>query len=152
MLREMLSDALKTAQKAKDSQRIQTLRLIRAAIKDRDISLKGEGKDAVDEGGIIEILSKMIKQRNESIKAYEEGGRLELAEQERQEIEIVQEFLPPQLSDTEIKKVCEDAVKELKAESLKDMGRVMAKLKENYAGQIDFATAGTFLRELLKSS
>jgi len=149
MLRDQLNDALKPALKAKDTRRSATLRLIIAAIKDRDICLRGEGKEPVDDAGIIEILSKMIKQRNESIKAYEEGGRLELAEQEREEIAIIEDFLPPQLSDAELEAVSREAVTALEAESLKDMGRVMAQLKEKYAGQMDFAKAGAVVRKLL---
>lgn len=149
MLRDQLTDDLKVALKAKDTRRIATLRLIIAAIKDRDIYLRGEKKEPVDDAGIIEILSKMIKQRNESIKAYEEGGRLELAEQEREEIAIIEGFLPPQLSDAELEAVCREAVSELDAQSLKDMGRVMAQLRENYAGQVDFAKAGATVRRLL---
>lgn len=149
MLREQLKDASTQAAKAKDKRRTATLRLILAAIKDRDICHRGEGKDAVNDAEIIEILSKMIKQRNESIKAYEEGGRLELAEQEREEIAIIEEFLPRQLSDAELEAVARETVSELEAQSLKDMGRVMARLKEQYAGQVDFSKAGGLVRKLL---
>ncbi|RMF08438.1 MAG: GatB/YqeY domain-containing protein [Alphaproteobacteria bacterium] len=151
MLRDQLGDALKAALKAKDARRTATLRLILAAIKDRDISLRGEGKPPVDDTGIIEILGKMIKQRKESIKAYEEGGRLELVEQEQQEIEIIEEFLPPQLTEAELESVCQKTVADLEATSLKDMGRVMGQLKEKYAGQMDFSKAGAIVRELLTS-
>ncbi|MEX1147570.1 MAG: GatB/YqeY domain-containing protein [Sphingomonadales bacterium] len=149
MLRDQLNDALKTALRDKDKRRLATLRLILAAVKDRDISHRGEGKEPVDDAGIIEILGRMIKQRRESITAYEEGGRLELAEQEREEIEVIEEYLPPQLSEEEAEAACREAVAELEAESLRDMGRVMAFLKEKYAGRMDFARTGGAVRKLL---
>ncbi len=151
-LRARISDALKVAMKAKETRRIATLRLIMAAIKDRDISLRGEGKDPVDDSGVVDILGRMIKQRKESIKAYEEGGRLELAAEEQEETEIIQEFLPPQLSDAELEAICRETVTALEASSLKDMGRVMGYLKEQYAGRMDPSRAGAIVRGLLTSS
>lgn len=149
MLRERLNDALKEAMRAKDARRVTTVRLILAAIKDRDIAQRGDGKEGLDDPGIVELLAKMIKQRHDSITAYEQGGRPDLAEGERAEIAIVQEFLPPQLSEAEIAAIAKRLVADLGAEGLKDIGRVMAQLKEQYAGQMDFAKASAAVRALL---
>ncbi len=150
MLRQRLNDELKESMKLKASRRVATIRLILAAIKDRDICLRGEGGGGtVDDDTILEILQKMVKQRRDSVQAFEEGGRLELAEQEREEVEIIGTFMPEQLSDAELEAVCEKAVAELEAKSLKDIGRVMAYLKENYAGRMDFAKASAKIKKLL---
>lgn len=127
-----------------------TLRLVNAAIKDRDIAARSNGRESVSDGEVLEILAKMIKQRRESIKMYEEAGRLELAQGEREEIDIITSFMPKQLNEEEIDKACQDVVKEIGAEGLKDMGRVMGTLKERFAGQMDFAKAGALVKELLK--
>jgi uncharacterized protein YqeY len=150
MLREKLNDAMKQAMKDKDKRRLATVRLILAAIKDRDISKRTEaGDQGVDDGDIIEILSKMVKQRKESVKAYEEGGRLELAEQEKEEMEIISEFLPRQMSDDEIQVAVREAIGETGASGLKDIGKIMALLKEKYAGQMDFAKASASAKNIL---
>ncbi len=150
-LREQLQDALKEAMREKDRRKVATLRLVLAAIKDRDIARRTEADERDDDVIIREILARMIRQRQDSIAAYEEGGRLELAEQERNEIDIIRSFLPRQLSDEEIRKAVEAAIREVDAKSLKDIGRSMGWLKERYAGRMDFAKASRMVKELLGS-
>jgi uncharacterized protein YqeY len=150
MLRDDLTHAMKEAMKSKDRLRLSTVRLILAAIKEKDIEDRTmDSADRDDDAIITDILSKMVKQRGDSIKAYEEAGRCELAEQEREEIAIIQTFLPRQLSDDELKSACEGIVSEIGAEGLKDIGRCMAALKAKYAGQMDFAKASVTVKELL---
>ena len=151
MLRQEISQALTTAMKAHEKMRASTLRLIMAALKDRDIANRGAGKDPVSDDEILAILAKMIKQREESAKMYEEGNRIELAETERAEIAIIKEFLPQQLSDEEVRANSAAAIAEIGAEGLRDMGKVMAVLKVRYTGQMDFAKASAVLKELLGS-
>ena len=152
-LRDQISDALKQAMRDKAGDRLSTLRLIMAAIKDRDISKRGEGGEGGDEGvgddDILQILGKMVKQRQESARAYEEGGRLELAEQERVEITIIEEFLPRQLSETETATAIDAAIEETGADSIRDMGKVMAALKSRYTGQMDFGAVGPAVKAKL---
>lgn len=149
-MRTRINDALKDAMRAREADRLSTLRLISAAIKDRDIALRGEGReDGVNDAEILAILGKMVKQRQESARAYEEGGRLELAEKEIGEIGIIEEFLPRQLSDAETADAIQKAIKQTGASSIRDMGPVMAELKANYTGQIDFAKVGPKVKELL---
>ena len=149
-LRSRLNAALKEAMKAKDADRISTLRLIHAAIKDRDIALRGEGKDrGVDDDEILGILAKMVKQRQESARVYEEGGRLELAEKELDEIKVIEEFLPRQMSEEETEAAIDDAINELGASSIRDMGKVMGALKGKYAGQMDFSCVGAKVKNRL---
>lgn len=149
-MRSRITDALKAAMKAKQSERLSTLRLISAAIKDRDIALRGEGNDAgVDEAEILGILGKMVKQRQESARSYEEGGRLDLAEQERQEITIIEEFLPRQLDDGEVDAAIEAVISETGAESIRDMGKVMGALKARFTGQMDFGAVGPMVKARL---
>ncbi len=149
-LRSQLSEALKEAMRAKDAERLSTLRLINAAIKDRDIARRGEGKEGgVDDGEILGILGKMVKQRQESARAYEEGGRLELAEKELAEIKVIEEFLPRQLDEQETEAAIEKAIKEVGASSIRDMGKVMGVLKEKYTGQMDFSSVGAKVKGLL---
>lgn len=142
-MQERFTEALKEAVKSQDKIRISTLRLITAAIKDRDIAARGadRGDGATDEQ-VLEILAKMVKQRNEAAATYEEAGRLELAEQELAEIAVIEEFLPTQLSDEEITAAVNQAIAETEAATLKDMGKVMGVLKSKYAGQMDFGKAG----------
>ena len=149
MLREKFNIAMKEAMKSKDRRRLATIRLIMAAVKDRDISVRTESDSKVGDSEIIEILSKMVKQRNDSVKAYEEAGRLELAKQESDEIEIIQEFLPRQLDQGEIEAAVKDAIDETSASGLKDIGKIMATLKGQYAGQMDFAKASALAKDLL---
>lgn len=149
-MREQIATALKEALKAQDKRHLSTLRLMQAAIKDRDIAARTAGGDkGVSDGDILDILAKMIKQREESATTYESAGRLELATQEREEIEVIRDFLPTQLSEEEVTSACDEVVTELGAESLKDMGRVMGELKKRYAGQMDFAKAGAAVKAKL---
>ena len=136
-MRDILNKSLKDAMKARDEQKISTIRLINAAIKDRDIAVRSEDNvDGVSNEEILSILSRMIKQRQESAKLYEEAGRLELAQQEFSEIKIIETFLPRQLDNTETEEIVKNAISELKASSLRDMGKVMNVLKESYSGKI----------------
>lgn len=150
MLRDDLTAAMKDAMRSKEKRKLTTIRLILAAIKDRDIELRtADDSDRDDDAMVMDILSKMVKQRNDSIKAYEEAGRLELAEREREEIVIIQVFLPTQLTDDEIADACKAVIAELGAEGLKDIGRCMGALKGKYAGQMDFAKASKQIKALL---
>lgn len=151
MLREKIDAALKTAMKARDEKiRVSTLRLINAAIKDRDIAARAEDRcEGVSDDEILAILTKMVKQREDSAAAYEEGGRPDLAEQERAEIEVIREFLPRQLSDDEIEEAVSAVIEELDAHGLKDMGRCMGALKERYPGAMDFGRAGAMMKKAL---
>ena len=149
-IRGRISDSLKDALKAKNTLRLGTLRLINAAIKDRDIALRVESRE-VAEADILAILSKMVKQRQESIKAYEEGGRLELALKEQDEIAVIEEFLPKKLNEEQTKKAVEEAINTVQAANIRDMGKVMGLLKNKYTGQIDFSFAGQVVKESLSS-
>ncbi|CCQ72452.1 GatB/YqeY domain-containing protein [Magnetospira sp. QH-2] len=147
MLRERLKEELNIAMKAKDSQKVATLRLILAALKDRDIAARGKGHDeAVKEDEILSMLQSMVKQRRESIAMYEKGGRLELARQEADEISVIETFLPQQLEGDELLAAVEKAVAAIGATSLKDMGKVMGVLKADYAGQMDFGKASAVVK------
>lgn len=150
-LRDELNANLKQAMRDRAAERLSTLRLISAAIKDRDIAARGEGEDAsgVDDAEILAILAKMVKQRQESARTYEEGGRLDLAEREMNEITVIEEFLPKQLSDAEVVAAVEAAVAEVGAESIRDMGKVMGALKAKYTGQMDFGKVGPKVKDQL---
>ena len=149
-MRDILEKSLKDAMRARDAQKISTIRLINAAIKDRDIAIRSEDNlEGVSDEEILSILSKMIKQRKESAKQYEEGGRLELAQQEFEEIEIIENFLPRQLDLNETEQIVKKIILEINANSLRDMGKVMSLLKENYSGKMDFSKAGVVAKELL---
>ncbi len=149
-LRATLQAATKDAMKARDSARLSTLRLIGAAIKDREIASRTEdGGGTLAEADVIAILSKMVKQRQESARAYEEGGRLELAQKEEDEIAVIQEYLPRQLDATETAAAIDASVAELGATSIRDMGRVMADLREKFAGQMDFGAVGPMVKSRL---
>ncbi len=149
-MHERFNEALKVALKSQDKVRISTLRLINAAIKDRDIADRTDnGGAGVSEDVVLEILAKMIKQRQESLSAYEKAGRLDLADQERSEIVIIQEFMPRQLEDDEIIAAVDSALAEVGAKTLKDMGKVMGLLKQKYTGQMDFCKAGALVKEQL---
>lgn len=149
-LRDEINDSLKEAMKSGDKRRVSTLRLVNSAIKDRDIQNRTQGPDAgVTDAQIVELLAKMVKQRQESLEIYEKAGRDELATQEREEIAIIQGYMPKQLSDAEVKSVIAAVIKETGATSVKDMGRVMGALKAKYSGQIDFAKAGAVIKGLL---
>ena len=149
-LRTRVSAALKQAMKDKAADRLSTLRLINAAIKDKDIAARAVGNDeGVGDAEVLAILGKMSKQRIESARAYEEGGRLDLAERERQEVTVIEEFLPQQLSDEEAAAAVDAAIAEIGAESIRDMGKVMGILKGKYTGQMDFGKIGPTVRERL---
>lgn len=144
---------LKAAMKAKEPLRLSTLRLINAAIKDREIAARadaGEGSaTAVADADVMQILSKMVKQRQESARVYEEGGRLELAEKERDEIAVIEEFLPKPLSDDEVEAAIVAAISEVGADSLRDMGKVMGILKSAHTGRMDFGAVGGLVKDRL---
>ncbi|GGH57697.1 GatB/YqeY domain-containing protein [Frigidibacter albus] len=150
-MRDRIGSALKDAMRAKEADRLSTLRLINAAIKDKDIALRGEGggEQGVADSDILAILGRMVKQRQESARAYEEGGRLELAEKELAEIKVIEEFLPRQLTAEEVAAAIDAAVAETGAASIRDMGKVMAALKAQYTGQMDFAAAGAAVKDRL---
>ncbi|AEI93069.1 GatB/YqeY domain-containing protein [Roseobacter litoralis] len=149
-LRTKVSTALKQAMKDKAADRLSTLRLINAAIKDKDIAARAVGNDeGVGDAEVLAILGKMAKQRLESARAYEEGGRLDLAERERQEVTVIEEFLPRQLSDDEAAVAVDAAIAEIGAESIRDMGKVMGVLKGKYTGQMDFGKIGPTVKERL---
>ncbi|MFS4439189.1 GatB/YqeY domain-containing protein [Paracoccaceae bacterium GXU_MW_L88] len=150
-MRSQINTQMKEAMKAKDSHRLGTLRLINAAIKDRDIAARTHAcdRDGVSDAEIRDVLAKMIKQRRDSIKVYEEAGRLDAADQEAREIDIIAEFLPKQLSEDESGAAIDAAISETGASSIRDMGKVMGALKEKYAGQMDFAKAGATVKQRL---
>lgn len=149
-LRENVSAALKSAMRNKEAERLSTLRLINAAIKDKDIAARGDGnEDGVGDPEILAIMGKMVKQRQESARAYEEGGRLELAEKERSEITVIEEFLPKQLDDDETDAAISAAIAATGATSIRDMGKVMGELKSKFTGQMDFGSVGPKVKGML---
>ena len=149
-MQEQFSEALKAAVKNQDKVRISTLRLITAAIKDRDIAARtADNRDGVSDDEILEILAKMVKQRQESAATYEQAGRLELAEQERSEIIVIEEFMPRQLDEEEMAAAVTAVIEAQAASSLKDMGKVMGALKSQYTGQMDFGKAGALVKQKL---
>ncbi|MBO6866855.1 MAG: GatB/YqeY domain-containing protein [Pseudomonadota bacterium] len=151
-LRTRINTAMKQAMKDKDAARLSTVRLINAAIKDRDIAARAEGKEnGVGEDEVLAILGKMVKQRRESARTYEEGGRLDLAEREEAEIVVIEEFLPRPLSQDEVAAALDEAVAEVGAESIRDMGRVMGILKSKYTGQMDFGAVGPMVKDRLSA-
>ena len=149
MLREKINDELKTAMKAQDQRRVSTLRLVNSALKNADIEARGQGKPALGDDDVLAVLQKMIKQRQESIELYVKGGRNELAEQERAEIKIISSYLPAQMSEAEVKSAVAAIVKDIGAAGMKDMGKVMAALKQRYAGKMDFGKASPIVKGLL---
>ncbi|WP_425098934.1 GatB/YqeY domain-containing protein [Tropicibacter sp. S64] len=151
-LRARVNEAVKQAMREKAMGRLSTLRLINAAIKDRDIAARGEGNEqGVGEADVLAILGKMVKQRRESAKIYEESGRLDLAEQELGEIGVIEEFLPKALSEAEVDAAVDAAIAEVGAESIRDMGKVMGALKAKYTGQMDFGAAGGIVKAKLSA-
>lgn len=155
-MRDRIQQATKDAMKAGEKRRLSTLRLVTAAIKDRDIAARVDekgsatGRDRIDDTEILQLLQKMIRQRRESIEVYKQGGREELAEQEAEEIAIIEEFLPKQMGEDEIRAAAAAAIAETSASGLKDMGRVMAVLKERFPGVMDFGKASGMVKEQLK--
>jgi len=149
-MREILAAQLKDAMRGGDKRRISTIRLIQAAIKDRDIAARTAGKGAVNDEEILQILAKMVKQRDESARIYEEANRLELAQQEREEIEVIKSFLPKQLGEEEVRQLCAAVIADVGADGLRDMGKCMAALKDRYPGQMDFGKASGVVKTLLQ--
>ncbi|MCH8862866.1 MAG: GatB/YqeY domain-containing protein [Proteobacteria bacterium] len=150
MIRERLTDALKASMKEKNERSVSTLRLILAALKDRDIAARTKGnREEVSDDEILGLLQSMIKQRRESIHLFEKGGRMELAQQEAEEIAVIEGFLPEQMSGDEMAAVISGIIGEAEAESLKDMGKVMTALKDQFPGQMDFAKASAMVKERL---
>lgn len=149
-MRQRLSDSLKTAMKAKQDREVQTVRLILAALKDRDIAARGKGNaNGVADDEILQLLQSMVKQRRESIALFEQGGRLELAQQEADEITIIERFLPKQMSEAEATAAIKTVIADIGATSIKDMGKVMAALRSRFAGQMDFAKVGPAVKAQL---
>lgn len=150
MLRTRFNEALKDSMRAKDARAVSTLRMILAGLKDRDIAARSRGvTDGIDEAEILSLLQGMIKQRNESAALYDQGNRPELAQQEREEIAVIEGFLPRQMGEDEVAAAIAGIVTELGAASIKDMGRVMAELKARHAGQMDFGKAGGLVKKQL---
>jgi uncharacterized protein YqeY len=149
VLRENINNSLKEAMKASDARRVSTLRLVNSAIKNADIEARGQGKGPLSDDELLSLMQKMIKQRQESVELYQKGGRPELAAQEQGEIEIISGYLPQQMSDIEAGTVIAALVHEINAQTMKDMGRVMAALKERYAGKLDFTKASAAVKKAL---
>ena len=149
MLRDDINNALKTAMKAGDAPRVSTLRLVNASLKNADIDARGQGKPPLSDEDALGVLQKMIKQRQEFPELYQKGGRPELAAQEQAEIEVISGYLPQQLSDLEAGSAIQAIVHEINAQTMKDMGRVMAALKERYAGKLDFSKASAAVKKAL---
>jgi uncharacterized protein YqeY len=149
VLRDNINNATKDAMKARDERRVATLRMMNAAIKNADIEARGQGKEQLNEADLMALFQKMIKQRQESAELYDKGGRPELASAERAEIEIIQGYLPQQMSDAEAGSAISTLLREINAETMKDMGRAMAALKERFAGKMDFGKASGKIKDLL---
>ncbi|HEV7414894.1 GatB/YqeY domain-containing protein [Tianweitania sediminis] len=149
-MRDTFATALKDAMRGGDKRRTSTLRLILAAIKDRDIANRGVGKDPVSDDEILAVLGKMVRQRAESAEAFEQGGRIELAEQEREEIAIIRDFLPKQLDEAGMRQACRSVVNDIGAGGLRDMGKCMNTLKERYPGAMDFSKASGIVKDMLQ--
>jgi len=149
VLREQINAAVRDAMKARDERRVSTLRLVNAAIQNAEIEAERAGKAALSDDDVLGLIQKMIKQRQESVNLYEQGGRKELADKERGEIEIIQAYLPKQMSEAEAKAAIADVIKQTGAQSVKDMGRVTAALKQAYAGKMDFGKASGLVKGLL---
>jgi hypothetical protein len=150
MFRTELSDALKDAMRAKEACAVSTLRLILAALKDRDIAARGKGNsEGIGDQEILDLLQKMVRQRRESIELFEKGDRQDLADKEAEEIEVIQRFLPKQMDPDQVQGAVQEAIEELEAATIKDMGRVMAALKQRYAGRMDFGKASALVKERL---
>ena len=149
MLRDDINNAVKEAMKARDERRLSTLRMVNSTIKNADIDARGQGKPPLSDADLLGVFQKMIKQRQESVELYDKGGRAELAAQEREEIAIISAYLPKQMSDIEAASAISTMIMELEAETLKDMGRTMAALKQRFSGQMDFGKAGALVKKML---
>jgi len=151
LLRNKFKNDLMKAIKAKDAIKVSTLRLILAAIKDRDLVSRSKGTgDTVSDSVLLEILSKMVKQRLETSKAYQAAGKIELANSEKKEMNVINAYMPKMLTLEELEKVIDDAVLYIEASSLRDLGKVISKIKEDYSGRFDFADASQIIRERLE--
>jgi uncharacterized protein len=148
-MRATITEDVKTAMKAGEKDKLSTLRMMQAAIKDRDIANRGTGKDAASDDELLQLFTKMVKQREESAAIYDTGGRPELAAKERQEIGFIHAYMPKQLSDDETKAAIAEIIAETGAASIKDMGKVMAELRGKYSGQMDFGKASGVIKSLL---
>ena len=148
-MREKITEDVKTAMKAGEKDKLSTLRMMQAAIKDRDIANRGLGKEAAGDDELLQLLTKMVKQREESAAIYDKGGRPELAAKEREEIGFIQAYMPKQLTDDETKSAIAAIIAETGAASVKDMGKVMAELRAKFSGQMDFGKASGFIKSLL---
>jgi len=149
VLRDAINDAMKEAMKARDERRVSTLRMMNAAIKNADIEARGQGREPLNEADLMSLFQKMIKQRQESADLYEKGGRAELAAQEKDEIAVISSYLPQQMSDVEAGAAISAVLQEINAQTMKDMGRAMATLRERFAGKMDFGKASGKIKELL---
>ncbi|WP_373089294.1 GatB/YqeY domain-containing protein [Sneathiella sp.] len=150
MLRTKIKDSLKEAMKSKDKRKLSTLRLIIATLQDRDLAARDKGADeGITDEEILQMLTTMVRQRRESIAAYEKGGRIDLAASEQEEIDIISDYLPKQFDDGETKKAVEQVITEIDAQGLKDMGRTMAELKSKFAGRMDFSKASAMVKQAL---
>ena len=152
MLRDEINTALREAMKARDARRVSTLRLVNAALKNADIDAQGRGKPVLSDEEILPLLQKLIKQRQEAVELYDKAGRAELAARERGEMEIIGAYLPKQMSEAEGKAAVADAIKATGASGIKDMGKVMAALKQSYAGRMDFAKASALVKSMLSGA
>src|SRR6201990_1686239 len=151
MLRDDINNAVKEAMKAKEERKLSTLRMVNATIKNADIDARGQGKTPLSDADLLGVLQKMIKQRQEAVELYDKGGRAELAAQEREEIAIIQAYLPTQMSDDDVKAAIAAIIAETNAAGMKDMGKVIAALKAKYAGQMDFGKASGMVKAALTS-
>ena len=149
MLRDRFTAEMKEAMKAGEKARLGAIRLIQAALKDKDIEARGNGKEPLSDEEILALLQKMVKQRQESIAMYEQGGRTELAQQEKDEVAVITSYLPQQMDEAETKAAIEAAIAETGAASMKDMGKVVGALRAKYAGRMDFAKASGLVKDLL---
>jgi len=149
MLRERFTADMKEAMKAGDKGKLGAIRLIQAALKDKDIEARGNGKEPLSDEEILALLQKMVKQRQESIAMYEQGGRTELAQAEKNEVEVISSYLPKQMDEAETKAAIEAAIAETGAASMKDMGKVVGALRAKYAGRMDFAKASGLVKDML---
>lgn len=149
MLRDAIQNAIKEAMKNHQPERLSTVRMVLAGIKEKDVDARGKGKECAAEADLMSMMQTMIKQRQESAKMYRDGGRPELAEKEENEIRVIEEFLPKQMNDAEVDAAIAAVIAEVNASSMKDMGAVMAKLREKYAGQMDFGAASGKIKAAL---
>ena len=152
MLRQRLNDMLKDAMRAKEERKVSTIRLINAALKDRDIQARGKGNaDGISDEEILGLVQSMVKQRRDSIEAYSKGGRADLAQQEAEEIACIETFLPKQLNDAETNAAIDEAITQIEADCIKDMGKVMGFLKDHYAGRMDFSKVSGTVKQRLSA-